>query len=123
MDRRIVKLRAEGRAVIDTKSYRRMNPSRQQNMWDDAGDDFQQEDDASPGISGEVPHEDLCLLPPTMHGFSLVCRDWGELLIVSGARAVSVLQTLRLIFVRSAPLHSHLVLKRRLEPSRALARL
>lgn len=36
MDRRIVKLRAEGRAVVDTRSYRRMNPSRSaQNMWDD----------------------------------------------------------------------------------------
>lgn len=83
MDRRVVKLRAEGRAVVDTKSYRRMNPSRaSQSMWDDDEDDFDLEDGSGPAV-GEVPSDDeLCLLGPTVYGFSLVCREWGELMVV-----------------------------------------
>jgi hypothetical protein len=83
MDRRVVKLRAEGRAVVDTKSYRRMNPSRaSQSMWDDDEDEFDLEDGSAPAV-GDVPSEDeLCLLGPTVYGFSLVCREWGELMVV-----------------------------------------
>lgn len=45
-------------------------------------DDFDHEDGSAPGV-GEVPSdEELCLLGPTVYGFSLVCRDWGELLVV-----------------------------------------
>lgn len=87
MDRRIVKIRAEGRAVVDSKSFRRMQPSRAaQERWEDEEDEF---GFTSPGAGlvprkGERPVQtDLCLLPPTVFGFSLVARDWGQLLVVS----------------------------------------
>ncbi|GAA5874915.1 hypothetical protein JCM8547_003609 [Rhodosporidiobolus lusitaniae] len=98
MERRVVKLRAEGRAVVDIKSYRRMCPSGSGNgstMWDD--DD---EDDTNPFLWGDpsmplhpstssshdpsrVSPCDLPLLPPTVFGFSLVQREWGEMLVES----------------------------------------
>ncbi|GAA5844391.1 hypothetical protein JCM11251_007595 [Rhodosporidiobolus azoricus] len=93
MDRKIVKLRAEGRAVIDIKSYRRMNPGRAASQfWDDDDDDddpflygdpslpMHPTHDSTSDASSVAPNE-LCLLPPTVYGFSLSLREWGELLV------------------------------------------
>ncbi|GAA5974885.1 hypothetical protein JCM11641_008411 [Rhodosporidiobolus odoratus] len=93
MSRRVVKTRAEGRAVVDVKSYKRMNPS-SSGMWDDDDDDdppsyslyasaldpFFPRPSSLPSLGSTcLPPSDLCLLPPTIPGFSLLQRDWGEL--------------------------------------------
>ncbi|KAK4049370.1 hypothetical protein OIV83_004102 [Microbotryomycetes sp. JL201] len=87
MDRRIIKMRAEGRAVVDAKSFRRMQPAMAaQEVWED-----EEYDDygctINPGSSvippkGEHPADtELCLLPPCVYGFSLVAREFGLLLV------------------------------------------
>ncbi|BGO98223.1 hypothetical protein NBRC10513v2_001392 [Rhodotorula toruloides] len=96
MDRRVVKMRADGRAVVDVKSYRRMNPTRAMNQWWESDDD-----DDDPFLYGDPSHplapssddestspqsvstSDLVLLPPTIYGFSLSLREWGELLVAN----------------------------------------
>ncbi|GAA5905336.1 hypothetical protein JCM8208_003820 [Rhodotorula glutinis] len=100
MQRKIYKSRAEGRAVVDVKGYRKMNPARSSAAFDDA-DDWDGLlgpppvgppvlDDLSPPPSStsssprrptQVAPWDLALLPPTVYGFSLVAREWGELLV------------------------------------------
>ncbi|BGP37602.1 hypothetical protein JCM10449v2_001519 [Rhodotorula kratochvilovae] len=91
-DRRVVRTRAEGRAVVDVKGFRRMNPGRAAGTWwddDDADDPFLFGDPSyplhpPPGADSSptrVSPGDLALLPPTVHGFSLVAREWGELLV------------------------------------------
>ncbi|KAM0792905.1 hypothetical protein ACM66B_002666 [Microbotryomycetes sp. NB124-2] len=87
MDRRIIKMRAEGRAVVDAKSFRRMQPAMAaQETWEDEEyDEFGCT--IKPGGSvippkGEHPAEsELCLLPPCVYGFSLVAREFGMLLV------------------------------------------
>ncbi|GAA6023290.1 hypothetical protein JCM10207_006222 [Rhodosporidiobolus poonsookiae] len=88
LERKVIKLRAEGRAVVDVKSYRRMNPSRAQSpFWDDDDSDPFLFSDPPPSYhpsstpSTTVAPSDLCLLPPTVLGFSLAQREWGELLV------------------------------------------
>ncbi|GJN88240.1 hypothetical protein Rhopal_001205-T1 [Rhodotorula paludigena] len=92
MDRRVVKTRAEGRAVVDVKGYRRMNPSRaMQEWWEDEDDDdpFLYGIDLRPSPTSDsdalsptsVSPSDLVLLPPTVYAFSLVAREWGECLV------------------------------------------
>ncbi|GAA5910070.1 hypothetical protein JCM6882_006507, partial [Rhodosporidiobolus microsporus] len=95
MDRKIIKLRAEGRAVVDIKSYRRMNPGRAASQfWDDDDDDddpFLYGDPTLPmhptadslSDASTVAPNELCLLPPTVFGFSLPLREWGELLVTA----------------------------------------
>ncbi|GAA6041759.1 hypothetical protein JCM8097_008317 [Rhodosporidiobolus ruineniae] len=103
-EKRVIRLRAEGRAVVDVKSYRRMNPSDyisprddRYDAEDDYGDHYgyRRDDDgygghrhvprrsaaASPTFSNALPPAELCLLPPTVFGFSLVHREWGELTV------------------------------------------
>ncbi|BGO89279.1 hypothetical protein NBRC10512v2_001230 [Rhodotorula toruloides] len=96
MDKRVVKMRADGRAVVDVKSYRRMNPTRAMNQWwesdDDDDDPFLYGDpshplaptsDDEPTSPQTVSTSDLVLLPPTIYGFSLSLREWGELLVAN----------------------------------------
>ncbi|KAM0749809.1 P-loop containing nucleoside triphosphate hydrolase protein [Meredithblackwellia eburnea MCA 4105] len=82
IDRRIIKLRAEGRAVVDVRGYKRMNPSRT-NAWEDEDDDDDYPYDGGafnrPANNNTVAENELCLLPPTVFGFSLVQREWGEM--------------------------------------------
>jgi hypothetical protein len=81
--RDIIKTRAEGRCVADMANYRRLNPGN--DLWD--GDDEYDESSDLGELpkSGEkvdttaIPEEDLCLTPPTIFGFSLVLKEWGEL--------------------------------------------
>ncbi|GAA6041750.1 hypothetical protein JCM8097_008312 [Rhodosporidiobolus ruineniae] len=94
MDRRVVKLRAEGRAVVDVKSYRRMNPSRSDGTYweddDDSDSPFLWGDpslalhpsSSSPSSASHIADSELCLLPPTVYGFSLTQREWGELSVL-----------------------------------------
>ncbi|GAA5949933.1 hypothetical protein JCM10213_004260 [Rhodosporidiobolus nylandii] len=86
MDQRVVKLRAEGRAVVDVKSYKRMNPGRASRRWDnESEDDYFFDHLSHPTPSSEpldplaLPASELALLPPTVPGFSLALREWGEL--------------------------------------------
>ncbi|KAI5475272.1 AAA family ATPase [Pseudohyphozyma bogoriensis] len=100
MERKVIKMRAEGRAVVDTKSYRRMNPTRAQNNdWDGEEDDdyfdyeyANQHNHHGGGRghghlatvlgAGESVSEELWhLLPPTVFGFSLVQREWREMMV------------------------------------------
>ncbi|BGP29766.1 hypothetical protein JCM10296v2_001511 [Rhodotorula toruloides] len=96
MDKRVVKMRADGRAVVDVKSYRRMNPTRAMNQWwesdDDDDDPFLYGDpshplaptsDDEPTSPQSVSSTDIVLLPPTIYGFSLPLREWGELLVAN----------------------------------------
>ncbi|KAL8279878.1 hypothetical protein RQP46_007728 [Phenoliferia psychrophenolica] len=73
-------IQAEGRAVVDIKGYRRLNPSQSTNMWDeDDSEDGYTNEDASAAHLAEVSEDELCLLPPCVFGFSLVQREWGEM--------------------------------------------
>ncbi|KAI5475269.1 AAA family ATPase [Pseudohyphozyma bogoriensis] len=100
----LVKVRAEGRAVVDTKNFRRMNPNSIRAVgWSGDEDPMHYRHpgnilaryarrsshvDRMPvvglsalGAGDKVPEELLHLLPPTVFGFSLVQREWGEMLV------------------------------------------
>ncbi|GAA6041754.1 hypothetical protein JCM8097_008314 [Rhodosporidiobolus ruineniae] len=92
-ERKIVKLRAERRAVVDIKSYHRMNPTQSVGKSTDPDDDFpasflwgdvslpSNPTSASPSSLSSIAPSEFCLLPPTVQGFSLVQRQWGDLLV------------------------------------------
>ncbi|KAL8279877.1 hypothetical protein RQP46_007727 [Phenoliferia psychrophenolica] len=88
-ERQIIRLRAEGRAVIDAKGFKNLNPS--ENIWE-RGDGFVPLPPASPfedegmrpdrkqaRFADKVAEDELCLLPPYVLGFSLVLRQWGRM--------------------------------------------
>ncbi|KAH8924864.1 hypothetical protein BT69DRAFT_36429 [Atractiella rhizophila] len=94
MERRIIKLRAEGRIVVDVKSYRRMNPTK--DIWSrswyarsrsgpggksSSRRKISDDEDAGENslLGSNIADEDLCLTPPTIYAFSLVLKDWGEI--------------------------------------------
>lgn len=76
-----VKLPGKGQAIVDVKGFRKVNPTL--DMWNDdphgsSNSDFkvvQQQGAAT--FDPELYH----LLPPTIHGFSLPNKKWGEFLI------------------------------------------
>ncbi|GAA6041757.1 hypothetical protein JCM8097_008316 [Rhodosporidiobolus ruineniae] len=99
-ERKVVRLRAEGRAIVDVKSFRRMNPldSMREDRYDDDSFDAASYSQslvepwsrasrrsrhgptAPPAaFDPSLDPSELCLLPPTVQGFSLVRPDWGEL--------------------------------------------
>ncbi|CAE6492512.1 unnamed protein product [Rhizoctonia solani] len=71
------KERAIGRVMIDIMSYRKFNPDLDD--WD--SDDFSE---ISPGNNPLIFDEnssDLCLLPPTVYGWSFTLKRWGQLAV------------------------------------------
>ncbi|GAA5849433.1 hypothetical protein JCM9279_000902 [Rhodotorula babjevae] len=98
--REIFKSRAEGRDVVDVKGYRKMMPGQASMEFFDPDDwdpvagpppvrppvldelaDPTSSTSSTPLRPTQVAPSDLALLPPTVHGFSLVVREWGELLV------------------------------------------
>ncbi|QRW04247.1 AAA family ATPase [Ceratobasidium sp. AG-Ba] len=81
------KTRAEGRLMVDTASYRRINPNADRWEYDDPryySAARAQNDGASSSTwrtTLEDDDEDLALLPPTTHGWSFVAKKWGEILV------------------------------------------
>lgn len=55
-------------------------------------DDFDNEDHSNGSLGTEVAEEDLHLLPPTVFGFSLIAREWGEMLVSSFSESVVLLR-------------------------------
>ncbi|KAJ1307834.1 hypothetical protein OPQ81_001916 [Rhizoctonia solani] len=79
-----VKLRAEGRLMVDVASYRRMNPNSDRWAYDDprySSSRRAREKMASSRTTIPEDDEDLILLPPTLHGYSFVAKAWGEILV------------------------------------------
>ncbi|CAE7135438.1 unnamed protein product [Rhizoctonia solani] len=81
------KTRAEGRLMVDTASFRRINPNSDRWEYDDPryfSAEKAQNDGASPGswrTTLDDDDEDIALLPPTLHGWSFVAKKWGEILV------------------------------------------
>ncbi|KDE04374.1 hypothetical protein MVLG_05166 [Microbotryum lychnidis-dioicae p1A1 Lamole] len=79
------RLLGDGQVVIDVKSFRRANPVLDQ--WGDDVNDQGGRTQYQPRPSGSsIPcesfrEEDRYLLPPTLHGFSLRTKRWGEFLV------------------------------------------
>ncbi|KAL8286192.1 hypothetical protein RQP46_004680 [Phenoliferia psychrophenolica] len=96
----VVRLKAEGRAMVDPTAYRRMNPQRYLRMneipqdydsdeydsddYDSEGEDPRQVRTVQPTLlrGAATAENELCLLPAYVLGFSLSQREWGEMLVV-----------------------------------------
>ncbi|ELU40986.1 AAA family ATPase, putative [Rhizoctonia solani AG-1 IA] len=81
------KTRAEGRLMVDTASFRRINPNSDRWEYDDpryfSAEKAQNDGAASASwrTTLENDDEDIALLPPTLHGWSFVAKKWGEILV------------------------------------------
>ncbi|KAH7341493.1 hypothetical protein B0J17DRAFT_646777 [Rhizoctonia solani] len=81
------KTRAEGRLMVDTASFRRINPNSDRWEYDDPryfSAEKAQNDGASQAswrTTLDEDDEDIALLPPTLHGWSFVAKKWGEILV------------------------------------------
>ncbi|CAE6447028.1 unnamed protein product [Rhizoctonia solani] len=81
------KTRAEGRLMVDTASFRRINPNSDRWEYDDPryfSAEKTQNDGTSPATwrtTLDDNDEDIALLPPTLHGWSFVAKKWGEILV------------------------------------------
>ncbi|KAL5634679.1 hypothetical protein ACGC1H_002653 [Rhizoctonia solani] len=81
------KTRAEGRLMVDTASFRRINPNSDRWEYDDPryfSAEKAQNDGASSAswrTSLDDDDEDIALLPPTLHGWSFIAKKWGEILV------------------------------------------
>ncbi|QRW18211.1 hypothetical protein RhiXN_03135 [Rhizoctonia solani] len=81
------KTRAEGRLMVDTASFRRINPNSDRWEYDDpryfSAEKAQNDGAASASwrTTLEDDDEDIALLPPTLHGWSFVAKKWGEILV------------------------------------------
>ncbi|GAA5961988.1 hypothetical protein JCM3765_007185 [Sporobolomyces pararoseus] len=94
-NKKINKMRAEGRAVVDAKSFRRMNPMREMDLCSDDDSDYfldydsdidyeetslaLKQDITSTSTGSTVSPSDYVLLPPTVFAFSLALREWGDM--------------------------------------------
>ncbi|EUC57050.1 AAA family ATPase [Rhizoctonia solani AG-3 Rhs1AP] len=82
-----VKTRAEGRLMVDTASFRRINPNSDRWEYDDPryfSAEKALNDGASPAswrTSLDDDDEDIALLPPTLYGWSFIAKKWGEILV------------------------------------------
>ncbi|CUA68531.1 ATP-dependent zinc metalloprotease FtsH homolog (chloroplast) [Chlorella vulgaris] [Rhizoctonia solani] len=81
------KTRAEGRLMVDTASFRRINPNSDRWEYDDPRY-FSAEKAQNDGASSaswrttlDDDDEDIALLPPTLHGWSFIAKKWGEILV------------------------------------------
>ncbi|KAH8929567.1 P-loop containing nucleoside triphosphate hydrolase protein [Atractiella rhizophila] len=80
---KVIKMRADGRVMIDTKSFRRMSPD--DDIWEGWDSDDEDSDDPNYidyGAQGKKPHlaeEDKALTPPSVYGFSFALKEWGEM--------------------------------------------
>ncbi|CAE6420488.1 unnamed protein product [Rhizoctonia solani] len=81
------KTRAEGRLMVDTASFRRINPNSDRWEYDDPryfSAEKAQNDGASQAswrTTLDEDDDDIALLPPTLHGWSFVAKKWGEILV------------------------------------------
>ncbi|CAE6409337.1 unnamed protein product [Rhizoctonia solani] len=81
------KTRAEGRLMVDTASFRRINPNSDRWEYDDpryfSAEKAQNDGAASASwrTTLDDDDEDIALLPPTLHGWSFVAKKWGEILV------------------------------------------
>ncbi|GAA6037982.1 hypothetical protein JCM8097_009524 [Rhodosporidiobolus ruineniae] len=79
------RLLGDGEVIIDVKSFRRANPTL--DVWGDEvnGNNVPSQWAASSTASSRpcppIPDDQVHLFPPTLHGFSLRAKRWGEFLI------------------------------------------
>jgi len=66
------KVKADGRCMIDIKTFSHMNPNSNFDRFGDKEEDVQ-----------EIPDKDLWITWPTLAGFSFTAKQWGEFIITT----------------------------------------